>query len=162
MQVYLPIAEITVDALLLLGVGFAVGWLSGLFGVGGGFLMTPLLILIGVPSAVAVSTSATQTMGASVSGLMAHWRRGNVDVRMGLTLLLGGFAGSALGVQLFALVRRAGQADFVVAVFYIVVLGIVGGLMVTESARAILRRRKAAPQPTAPGASPAPASPARP
>jgi len=145
-QVYLPIAEITVDALLLLGVGFAVGWLSGLFGVGGGFLMTPLLILIGVPSAVAVSTSATQTMGASVSGLMAHWRRGNVDVRMGLTLLLGGFAGSALGVQLFALVRRAGQADFVVAVFYIVVLGIVGGLMVTESARAILRRRKAAPR----------------
>lgn len=146
MQVYLPIAEMSVDALLLLGVGFVVGWLSGLFGVGGGFLMTPLLVILGVPSAVAVSTSATQTMGASVSGLMAHWRRGNVDVRMGLTLLVGGFVGSAVGVQIFAIVRRAGQADFLVAVFYIVVLGIVGALMVIESARAILRRKQAAPR----------------
>ncbi len=136
----------SVDVLLLLGVGFAVGWLSGLFGVGGGFLMTPLLILIGVPSPVAVSTSATQTMGASVSGLMAHFRRGNVDVRMGLVLLLGGLVGSFIGVQIFAFVRKVGQADLVIALFYIVVLGIVGGLMVMESARAILNRKNPVPR----------------
>ncbi len=136
----------SVDVLLLFGVGFVVGWLSGLFGVGGGFLMTPLLILIGVPSPVAVSTSATQTMGASVSGLAAHFRRGNVDVRMGLVLLAGGLIGSFLGVQLFAFVRRVGQADLVIALFYVIVLGIVGALMVMESARAILHRKKAVPR----------------
>ena len=108
MQVYLPIAEMSVDALLLLGIGFGVGWLSGLFGVGGGFLLTPLLILIGIPSPVAVASGANQTLGASVSGLIAQWRRGNVDARMGAVLLAGGFLGSALGVQLFAVLRRAG------------------------------------------------------
>ena len=144
MQVYLPIAEMSVDALLLLGIGFGVGWLSGLFGVGGGFLLTPVLILIGIPSAVAVGSGANQTLGASVSGLMAQWRRGNVDVRMGTVLLIGGFVGSAAGVQLFAWLRRAGQVDLAVAVFYIVVLGTVGALMVRESVRAILRRRRKA------------------
>jgi len=142
MQVYLPIAEMSVDAFLVVGIGLAVGLLSGLFGVGGGFLMTPLLIFIGVPSAVAVATSANQTMGASVSGLIAHWRRGNVDGKMGAVLTAGGLAGSAIGVQIFALVRQAGQLDLVVAAFYVVVLGIVGGLMVAESARAMLRRRR--------------------
>nr|MCU0986136.1 sulfite exporter TauE/SafE family protein [Acetobacteraceae bacterium] len=142
MQVYLPIAEMSVDAFLVVGIGLAVGMLSGLFGVGGGFLMTPLLIFIGVPSSVAVATSANQTMGASVSGLIAHWRRGNVDFRMGAVLTAGGLAGSGIGVQIFALVRQLGQLDLVVAVFYVVVLGIVGGLMVAESARAILRRKK--------------------
>ena len=145
MQVYLPIAEMSVDALLLLGIGFGVGWLSGLFGVGGGFLLTPLLILIGVPSPVAVGSGANQTLGASVSGLIAQWRRGNVDVRMGMVLLTGGFAGSAAGVQLFAWLRRAGQVDLAVAVFYVVVLGTVGALMVRESLGAILRRGKARP-----------------
>jgi uncharacterized membrane protein YfcA len=145
MQVYLPIAEMSVDALLLLGIGFGVGWLSGLFGVGGGFLLTPILMLIGVPSAVAVASGANQTIGASVSGLMSNLRRGTVDVKMGLVLLAGGFAGSALGVQVFALLRRAGAVDVVVALFYVVVLGIVGLLMVRESLRAILRRRRAAP-----------------
>jgi len=142
MQVYLPIAEMSVDALLLLGIGFGVGWLSGLFGVGGGFLMTPLLILTGIPSPIAVASGACQTLGASVSGLMSHWRRGNVDARMGLTLLVGGFLGSVLGVQLFALLRRLGQVDLAVAFFYIVVLGSVGALMVRESLGAILQRNR--------------------
>lgn len=142
MQVYLPIAEMSVDALLLLGIGFGVGWLSGLFGVGGGFLLTPLLILIGIPAPVAVASGANQTIGASVSGLMAQWRRGNVDIRMGAVLLAGGFVGSSLGVQLFALLRRMGQVDLAVAFFYVVVLGTVGILMVRESVRAIIRRRR--------------------
>jgi uncharacterized protein len=144
MQVYLPIAEMSVDALLLLGIGFGVGWLSGLFGVGGGFLLTPVLILIGIPAPVAVASGANQTLGASVSGLIAQWRRGNVDWRMGAVLIVGGFAGSGLGVQLFDLLRHLGQVDLVVALFYIVVLGIVGGLMVAESLRALLRRRRRA------------------
>ena len=142
MQVYLPIAEMSVDALLLLGIGFGVGWLSGLFGVGGGFLLTPLLILIGIPSPVAVASGANQTLGASVSGLIAQWRRGNVDPVMGGVLLAGGLAGSVIGVQLFAWLRRAGQVDVAVALFYVVVLGTVGSLMVRESVRAILRRRR--------------------
>ncbi|WP_159994777.1 sulfite exporter TauE/SafE family protein [Roseomonas sp. 18066] len=142
MQVYLPIAEMSVDALLLLGIGFGVGWLSGLFGVGGGFLLTPLLILIGIPAPVAVASGANQTLGASVSGLIAQWRRGNVDPRMGMVLLAGGFIGSGLGVQLFAWLRRQGQVDLAVSIFYVVILGSVGALMVRESVRAILRRRR--------------------
>jgi hypothetical protein len=146
MQVYLPIAEMSVDALLLIGIGLGVGWLSGLFGVGGGFLLTPLLILIGIPSAVAVASGANQTLGASVSGLIAQWRRGNVDARMGTVLLVGGLAGSAVGVALFGYLRRIGQVDLAVALFYVVVLGVVGALMVNESVRAILRRRQARPK----------------
>jgi uncharacterized membrane protein YfcA len=142
MQVYLPLAEMSVDVLLVVGIGLAVGLLSGLFGVGGGFLMTPLLIFIGIPAAVAVATSANQTMGASISGLIAHWRRGNVDARMGAVLTAAGLVGSALGVQLFVLVRSLGQLDLVVALFYVVVLGIVGSLMAAESLRALLRRRR--------------------
>jgi uncharacterized membrane protein YfcA len=142
MQVYLPIAEMSVDALLLLGIGFGVGWLSGLFGVGGGFLLTPLLMLIGIPSAVAVASGANQTLGASISGLIAQWRRGNVDWRMGLTLFAGGLLGSALGVQIFALLKRWGQVDVAVSLFYVVILGIVGALMVRESVTALLRRRR--------------------
>ncbi len=146
MQVYLPIAEMSVDALLLVGIGFGVGWLSGLFGVGGGFLLTPLLLLIGIPAPVAVASGANQTLGASVSGLIAQWRRGTVDAKMGGVLLAGGLFGSIIGVQLFALLRRIGQVDLAVALFYVVVLGIVGALMVMESLRAILRRGKAAPR----------------
>ncbi len=142
MQVYLPLAEMSVDVLLVVGIGLAVGLLSGLFGVGGGFLMTPLLIFIGIPSAVAVATSANQTMGASISGLIAHWRRGNVDAKMGAVLTAAGLVGSALGVQMFVLFRRLGQLDLVVALFYVVVLGIVGSLMAAESLRALLRRRR--------------------
>ena len=145
MQVYLPIAEMSVDAFLLMGIGFGVGWLSDLFGVGGGFLLTPLLILIGIPAPVAVGSGANQTLGASVSGLIAQWRRGNVDVRMGMVLIIGGFFGSLAGVQLFAWLRRAGQVDLAVAIFYVVVLGSVGALMVRESLGAILRRKRSRP-----------------
>ena len=123
MQIYLPIAEMSLNALLLLGLGGMVGFLSGMFGVGGGFLMTPLLIFIGVPPAVAVGTEANQVVAASVSGALAHWRRGNVDVRMGVVLLVGGFIGSTLGVWLFTFLRSIGQIDFVIAVAYVLFLG---------------------------------------
>jgi uncharacterized protein len=146
MQVYLPIAEMSVNAFLLVGVGFAVGWLSGLFGVGGGFLLTPSLILMGVPAPVAVASGANQVLGASTSGMIAQWRRGNVDWVMGGVLVAGGLVGSALGVQLFAWLKGAGLVDAVVALFYVVVLGTLGGLMVMESARAILRRSARRPQ----------------
>lgn len=146
MQIYLPIAEMSVDAFLLAGIGFVVGWLSGLFGVGGGFLLTPVLILIGIPAPVAVASGANQTLGASVSGLMAQARRGNVDWLMGGVLVAGGLLGSLAGVQLFAFLRAVGQVDAAVAIFYVVVLGIVGTLMVMESLRAILRRRAAVPR----------------
>ena len=147
MQIYLPIAEMSVNVLLLLGLGGGVGFLSGLFGVGGGFLMTPLLIFIGVPPAVAVATEANQVVAASVSGALAHWRRGNVDVKMGLVLLAGGVAGSSLGVWLFTFLRALGQIDFAISLAYVVFLGIVGVLMVVESARAWLRtRRPSAPR----------------
>ena len=101
MQIYLPIAEMSLNAILLLGLGGMAGFLSGMFGVGGGFLMTPLPIFIGVPPAVAVGTEANQVVAASVSGALAHWRRGNVDIRMGVVLLIGGFIGSTLGIWLF-------------------------------------------------------------
>lgn len=145
LQVYLPIAEMSVDAFLLVGIGFAVGWLSGLFGVGGGFLLTPLLILIGIPSTVAVGSSANQTLGASISGLLAQARRANVDWRMGGVLVAGGLVGSVVGVQIFAFLRSVGQADAAVALFYVVVLGVVGALMVMESVRAIFRRVRKLP-----------------
>ena len=144
MQIYLPIAEMSLNVFLLLGMGGIVGFLSGLFGVGGGFLMTPLLIFIGVPPAVAVGTEANQIVAASVSGVLAHWRRGNVDVKMGLVLLLGGFAGSTLGVMLFSFLRGVGQIDLVISLSYVVFLGIIGSLMLYESMRT-MRRRKTAP-----------------
>ncbi len=144
MQIYLPIAEMSVNVFLLLGMGGGVGFLSGLFGVGGGFLMTPLLIFIGIPPAVAVGTEANQIVAASVSGVLAHWRRGNVDFKMGLVLLLGGLAGSTLGVMLFSFLRGVGQIDLVISLCYVIFLGIIGALMLYESAKTI-RRRKTAP-----------------
>ena len=146
MQIYLPIAEMSVNIFLLLGMGGGVGFLSGLFGVGGGFLMTPLLIFIGVPPAVAVGTEANQIVASSVSGVLAHWRRGNVDFKMGFVLLLGGFAGSTLGVGLFSFLRELGQIDLVISLSYVVFLGIIGGLMFLESLRAMRRRKAAAGQ----------------
>lgn len=142
MQIYLPIAEISLDVFLLLGLGGIVGFLSGLFGVGGGFLMTPLLLFIGVPPAVAVATQANQVVASSVSGVLAHWKRGNVDFKMGLVLLVGGFAGSTLGVGLFSLLRQVGQIDLVINLVYVIFLGTIGGLMFWESVRALLRRRR--------------------
>ena len=141
MQVYLPIAEVSVNVFLLVGLGGAIGFLSGLFGVGGGFLMTPLLIFIGIPAPVAVASEANQIVASSVSGVIAHWRRGNVDFKMGGVLLAGGFVGSYLGVELFAWLRTVGQIDLVIRLSFVFFLGIVGILMLVESLRAILRRR---------------------
>ncbi|HEY4635672.1 MAG TPA: sulfite exporter TauE/SafE family protein [Rhodospirillales bacterium] len=145
MQIYLPIAELSVNVFLLLGMGGGVGFLSGLFGVGGGFLMTPLLIFIGIPPAVAVATEANQIVASSVSGVLAHWRRGNVDFKMGIVLLAGGVVGSSFGVWLFTLLRGIGQVDLVIKLSYVVFLSVIGGLMFSESIRAMLRRRKQTP-----------------
>ena len=144
MHVYLPIAEMSVNIFLILGMGGAVGFLSGLFGVGGGFLMTPLLIFIGVPPPVAVGTEANQIVASSVSGVLAHWRRANVDFKMGFVLLLGGFVGSSLGVVLFKYLQNLGQLDLVIKLSYVLFLGIIGFLMLWESSRTIIRSRSAA------------------
>ena len=144
MQIYLPIAEMSVNALILLGLGGSVGFLSGMFGVGGGFLMTPLLIFNGIPPAIAVATEANHVVASSVSGALAHWRRRNVDIKMGVVLLVGGFVGSSLGVWLFTFLRDIGQIDFVISIAYVLFLGIIGGLMVIESARAWIRSRQPA------------------
>lgn len=127
---------------IIIGLGGGVGFLSGLFGVGGGFLMTPLLIFFGVPPVVAVATEANQIVASSVSGVLAHMRRSNVDFKMGTILLVGGVIGSTLGVFLFAFLRELGQIDLVIKLSYVVLLGIVGSLMLVESVRAILRTRK--------------------
>ena len=124
MQIYLPIAEMSVNAFIILGMGGGVGLLSGLFGVGGGFLMTPLLIFIGIPPAVAVGTEANQIVASSVSGVLAHWRRGNVDIKMGVMLLVGGVLGSTFGVWLFTILRWIGQIDLVIRLRYVVVLSL--------------------------------------
>jgi uncharacterized membrane protein YfcA len=142
LDIYLPIAEVSLDVFLLLGIGGAIGFLSGVFGVGGGFLLTPLLIFIGVPPAVAVASSANQLVGASLSGVIAHWRRGNVDFKMGFILLLGGLAGSVVGVWLFSWLRRLGQIELTISLCYVLLLGILGGLMAVESTRALLRQRR--------------------
>ncbi|MCZ6603768.1 MAG: sulfite exporter TauE/SafE family protein, partial [Alphaproteobacteria bacterium] len=142
MNLYLPIAELSVNVFLLLGMGGGVGFLSGLFGVGGGFLMTPLLIFIGIPPAVAVGTEANQIVASSVSGAIAHMRRRNVDFKMGAFLIVGGFAGSTVGVWLFTFLRGLGQVDLLISATYVVFLGIVGGLMLIEAVRTILRQRR--------------------
>lgn len=141
MDIYFPIAEMSLNALLLFGMGVGVGVLSGMFGVGGGFLMTPLLIFVGIPPAVAVATEANQVVAASVSGALAHWRRGNVDIKMGLVLLLGGLLGSTTGVFIFTWLRQLGHIDVVISIFFVTFLGIIGSLMVTESVRAWMRAR---------------------
>ncbi len=141
MQVYLPIAEVSVDAFLLVGLGAAAGFLSGLFGVGGGFLMTPFLIFAGIPPAVAVASGTNQIVASSLSGALTQWRRGNIDLRMGLLLLAAGITGAVLGALLFRLLQRAGQIDLVIQFAYIVLLGMMGLLMAIESLRAALRRK---------------------
>ena len=141
MNIYLPIAEMSVDVFLILGLGGAIGFLSGLFGVGGGFLMTPLLIFIGIPPAVAVASEANQILAASVSGAWAHMRRGNVDIKMGLVLTAGGFVGSSVGVVIFTLLRQLGQVELLIALSYVILLGAIGSLMLFESSRTILRRQ---------------------
>ena len=129
MQIYLPIAEISVNLLLLLSLGVGVGFLSGMFGVGGGFLLTPLLIFIGIPPAVAVSTQANQIAASSASGAIAHWRRGTLDIKMGLLLLVGGMAGAVAGVQIFGYLQALGQIDLIISLCYVGFLGTIGTLM---------------------------------
>ncbi|WP_306114593.1 MULTISPECIES: sulfite exporter TauE/SafE family protein [unclassified Roseovarius] len=141
MQIYLPIAEVSVNAFLLLGLGGLVGILSGMFGVGGGFLMTPLLFFIGIPPAVAVATEANQIVASSFSGVLAHLRRKTVDLRMGTVLLIGGLVGAALGVVVFNYLKSLGQVDLLVKLCYVVFLGIIGGMMFVESLRAIRNTR---------------------
>ncbi len=141
MQIYLPIAEVSVNAFLLLGLGGMVGVLSGMFGVGGGFLMTPLLFFIGIPPAVAVATEANQIVASSFSGVLAHLRRKTVDLRMGTVLLVGGLIGAAFGVQLFNALKALGQVDLLVRLCYVVFLGIIGSLMFVESLNALRKTR---------------------
>lgn len=142
MNFYLPIAEMSVNIFVFLGMGGAVGFLSGMFGVGGGFLMTPLLIFNGVPAAVAVGTEAAQIVASSVSGAIAQWRRNNVDIKMGTVLLAGGIAGSLLGVEMVKLLRQIGQFEFFVSLAYMTFLSIIGALMLMESASAMRQTRK--------------------
>ena len=142
MQLYLPIAEVSVNAFMILGIGGIVGFLSGMFGVGGGFLITPLLFFIGVPPAVAVATGANQVVASSISGVLAQLRRKGVDFHMGTVLLVGGMIGSAVGVWVFALMTRLGQIDLFVQLSYVVFLGLIGAMMFQESLRSLLRARR--------------------
>lgn len=147
MDIYLPIAEVSVNAPLIVALGALVGFISGMFGIGGGFLMTPLLVFLGIPPAVAVSSMANHVAASSMSSVAAYSRRRAVDLRMGAVLAAGGVAGAVGGVELFRWLRLLGQADLVVAISYLVFLGIIGGLMLWESAGAILRRRRGQPPP---------------
>ena len=146
MTLYLPIAGLSVNALLLLALGGGVGFLSGLFGVGGGFLLTPFLIFMGISPAVAVATGANQVVGTSVSGVLAHWRRGNVDVRMGVVLLVGGLVGSSFGVHLFAWLQRMGHVDLVINLCYVAFLSFIGTTMGVESLLDLVRRTRMRPR----------------
>jgi len=142
MQIYLPIAEVSENFFVIMAVGGGVGFLSGMFGVGGGFLLTPLLLLIGIPAPVAVASGANQVLGASVSGFLAHLQRRTIDFRMGGILLVGGFAGSSVGVVAFGFLRAIGQVDLVISLSYVVLLGAIGALMLVESLTVILKRRR--------------------
>lgn len=148
MDIYLPIAEISVNAAVIVLLGAAVGFLSGMFGVGGGFLTTPLLIFYGIPPAVAVASSATQITGASVSGALAYWKRGGVDVTMGAVLVAGGMIGAGLGSFLFRWLEQLGQIDVTINVIYVVLLGTVGGLMLYEASLALRRQARGTRRPT--------------
>jgi uncharacterized membrane protein YfcA len=141
-SIYLPIAELSQNVFVLLAVGGFVGVMSGIFGVGGGFLLTPFLIFLGIPAPIAVATAANQVMGSSVSGVIGHWRRGGVDLTMGAVLLGGGLAGSSVGVWLFGLLESLGQIDLVISICYVALLGAIGTLMLSESLRAIVHRRR--------------------
>jgi uncharacterized protein len=144
-QIYLPIAELPVNIFLVFAMGIAVGFISGMFGIGGGFLMTPLLIFIGVSPAVAVATVSSHIAASSFSGAIAYWRRRGLDLSLAIMLLAGGFVGTASGVWLFTRLRALGQLDLTIGVSYVVLLGSVGALMVIEGVGAILRERRGKP-----------------
>ena len=146
MHLYLPVALTSINILIPVGLGLAVGLLSGLFGVGGGFVLTPLLIMFGIPSTVAAATDSNQIVAASTSGTYAHWKLGNVDFKMGIYLLIGGFVGGLGGVQLIKVLRAMGNADFVIKITYVLMLGIVGGYMFIESLQSLRKKKtEAAP-----------------
>jgi len=142
--IYLPIAEMSVNVFVLLAMGAAVGFLSGLFGVGGGFLITPLLIFYNIPPAIAVATGANQVIASSFSGALAHFKRGTLDVKLGSVLLVGGIFGSSIGALVFALLRSLGQLDLFISLFYVIFLGTIGGLMMVESVNTIRKARSGA------------------
>jgi uncharacterized protein len=148
MDVYLPIANLSVNGLVIVGLGALMGFLSGMFGVGGGFLTTPLLIFYGVPPTVAAASAASQVTGASVSGVFAHSRRGGVDYLMGTVMVVGGFIGTAVGAGLFRVLQELGQIDTVINVLYVVMLGSVGGLMANEAVQSLRAMHRGVPLPT--------------
>ncbi|MBY4608142.1 sulfite exporter TauE/SafE family protein [Rhizobium sp. 9T] len=152
MTIYLPIAELSVNIFIILGMGAAVGFLSGMFGVGGGFLITPLLIFYNIPPVVAVATGANQVVASSISGAITHFRRGTLDVKLGTVLLVGGLSGATVGIWIFSLLRRVGQLDLIISLMYVIFLGTVGGLMLLESINAMRRAaRNEPPAPRKPG-----------
>ncbi|TBY12063.1 sulfite exporter TauE/SafE family protein [Rhizobium laguerreae] len=152
MTIYLPIAELSVNIFIILGMGAAVGFLSGMFGVGGGFLITPLLIFYNIPPVVAVATGANQVVASSISGAISHFRRGSLDVKLGTVLLVGGLAGATVGIWIFSLLRAIGQLDLIISLMYVIFLGTVGGLMLLESINAMRRAaRNEPPGPRKPG-----------
>lgn len=145
MTIYLPIAELSVNILILLGMGTAVGFLSGMFGVGGGFLITPLLMFYNIPPVVAVATGANQVVASSISGALTHFRRGTLDIRLGTILLVGGLAGATVGMWIFSVLRRIGQLDLIISLLYVLFLGTVGGLMLCEGLNAMRRAARDVP-----------------
>jgi uncharacterized protein len=146
-QIYLPIAELPVNMFLIFGMGAAVGFLSGLFGVGGGFLLTPLLIFSGIPPAVAVASTTAQVVASSSSAALSYWRRELIDLKLAGVLVIAGVIGSSIGVTIFGILRRLGQLDLLISVGYVTFLGLVGGLMLLESVRSILNARRGRPAP---------------
>jgi len=144
-QIYLPIADLPVNVFVVFAMGLAVGFISGMFGIGGGFLMTPLLIFLGVSPAVSVATVSTHIAASSFSGAISYWRRKALDLSLAAMLLVGGIIGTAVGVWLFTYLRALGQLDLTISLSYVLLLGSVGGLMVTEGVRAIIRSRHGKP-----------------
>jgi uncharacterized protein len=140
-QIYLPIAEIPVNIILILLLGLGTGFLAGMFGIGGGFISTPLLMFIGIPPAIAVSTSTNQIIASSVSGLLAHFRKGSVDIKMGLFLVIGGFIGTTLGVSIFKILQKTGHIDIVVSLVYVIFLGSISVTMLVDSIRTLIRKK---------------------
>ena len=143
MSIYLPIAEMNVNIFLIIFIGMSIGILSGIFGVGGGFLMTPLLIFLGIPPVVAVGSEAPHVLATSVSGFIAHWRKRNVDIKMGIFLLIGGLIGSTIGVNIFSYLKNFGQIDLVIQLLFLFFLGFIGFSMAFESARTTIKQYRA-------------------
>lgn len=140
-QIYLPIAEIPVNIIVILLLGLGTGFLAGMFGIGGGFVSTPLLMFIGIPPAIAVSTSSNQIIASSASGLLAHFRKSSVDIKMGLFLVIGGFIGSTFGVSLFKIIQKAGHIDIVVSLVYVIFLGSISIMMLVDSVRTLIKKK---------------------